>query len=199
MPKTKPELKLGKLKKKGKRARERTQVLKIVVQAPAGKAPSTQTAPFKTGMNRDIPMGGAGGSPNLLSNLLSSRQQQPAQVIQTPDQFKLQQDIKGIKEEQAGISEEIQQQKKERKERSDKGKVRGARANVEDEKEGTPFSMPEGEKIKIRVKAPLKEQLNPMTPEQLAEQSTEQTEAKADFSHSLRGMEPIGANPTDVF
>jgi len=56
---------------------------------------------FKTGMNRDIPLGGAGGSQNLIANLLASRQAQPsAQVIQTPDQFKLQQDIRDIKEEQ---------------------------------------------------------------------------------------------------
>jgi len=77
---------------------------------------------FKTGMNRDIPMGGAGGSQNLISNLLASRQSQPsAQVIQTPDQFKLAQDIKAIRTEQADIAEEVAIQKKERKERSDKG------------------------------------------------------------------------------
>lgn len=62
---------------------------------------------FKTGMNRDIPMGGAGGSQNLIANLLASRQAQPAaQVIQTPDQFKLAQDIKDIKAEQVAIAEE---------------------------------------------------------------------------------------------
>lgn len=84
---------------------------------------------FKTGMNRDIPMGGAGGSQNLIANLLASRQAQPsAQVIQTPDQFKLAQDIKDIKSgqadikaEQAGIAEEAAILKKARKERSDKG------------------------------------------------------------------------------
>jgi IMP dehydrogenase/GMP reductase len=77
---------------------------------------------FKTGMNRDIPMGGAGGSQNLIANLLASRQAQPsAQVIQTPDQFKLAQDIKAIRTEQADIAEEVAIQKKERKDRSDKG------------------------------------------------------------------------------
>ena len=77
---------------------------------------------FKTGMNRDIPMGGGGGSQNLIANLLASRQSQPsAQVIQTPDQFKLQQDIKAIRTEQADIAEEVAIQKKERQERSDKG------------------------------------------------------------------------------
>lgn len=76
---------------------------------------------FKTGMNRDIPMGGAGGSQNLIANLLASRQSQPAQVIQTPDQFKLAQDIKAIRTEQADIAEEVAIQRKERKERSDKG------------------------------------------------------------------------------
>ena len=54
----------------------------------------------KTGMNRDIPMGGGGGSQNLLANLLASRQSQPGQVAQTPDQFKIAQDITSIKAEQ---------------------------------------------------------------------------------------------------
>jgi hypothetical protein len=87
----------------------------------------------RTGMNRDIPMGGAGGSSNLMSNLvgrgLAVGPPQPS--IQTPDQFKLAQDITAIKtqqadikQEQAGIAEEIAIQKKERKERSDKGKPR---------------------------------------------------------------------------
>ena len=79
---------------------------------------------FKTGMNRDIPMGGAGGSQNLIANLLASRQAQPpasAQVIQTPDQFKLAQDIRSIKTEQADIAEEVAIQKKERQKRSDAG------------------------------------------------------------------------------
>jgi len=72
-------------------------------------------------------MGGAGGSQNLIANLLASKQAQPAaaapsaQVIQTPDQFKLAQDIKAIKAEQADIAEEVAEQKKERKARSDKG------------------------------------------------------------------------------
>jgi hypothetical protein len=68
---------------------------------------------FKTGMNRDIPLGGAGGSQNLIANLLASRQAQPsAQVIQTPDQFKLQQDIRSIKVEQAAQAEEQKVEKK---------------------------------------------------------------------------------------
>jgi len=67
---------------------------------------------YKTGMNRDIPMGGAGGSGNLMANLLSSRAQAPAAAIQTPDQFKLAQDIKSIKLEQANIAEEQQAQKR---------------------------------------------------------------------------------------
>lgn len=103
--------------KKKKKRRPR----KLTGRPPAGK----QIIPvFKTGMNRDIPMGGAGGSQNLIANLLASRQAQPpasAQVIQTPDQFKLAQDIKSIRTEQADIAEEVAIQKKERKERSDAG------------------------------------------------------------------------------
>jgi hypothetical protein len=88
-----------------------------------GKPSGRQRLPvFKTGMNRDIPMGGAGGSQNLLANLQASRQAQPsAQVIQTPDQFKLAQDIKAIRSEQADIAEEAAEQKKERKKRWDYG------------------------------------------------------------------------------
>jgi hypothetical protein len=105
-------------KKKKKRARPRRLT---------GKPPAKQMMPvFKTGMNRDIPMGGAGGSQNLIANLLASRQAQPpAQVIQTPDQFKLAQDIRDIKTEQVGIAEEAAILKKARKQRSDAGIPRG--------------------------------------------------------------------------
>ena len=41
-----------------------------------------------TGANRDIPMGGAGGSSNLLA-ALASRPLPPATPIQTPDQFQI--------------------------------------------------------------------------------------------------------------
>lgn len=78
----------------------------------------------RTGMNRDIPMGGAGGSSNLMSNLvgrgLAVGPPQPS--IQTPDQFKLAQDITSIKsqqadikKEQAGIAEQIGIQRKEKR------------------------------------------------------------------------------------
>lgn len=95
----------------------------------------------RTGMNRDIPMGGAGGSSNLMSNLvgrgLAVGPPQPS--IQTPDQFKLAEDIKGIRSEQASIKQEqsgiaqevaIQAEERKRKERSDKGKIRGPRINL---------------------------------------------------------------------
>lgn len=76
-----------------------------------GKPTGRQVIPmFKTGMNRDIPMGGAGGSQNLIANLLASRQvqpiAQPAQVIQTPDQFKLAQDIRAIRADQLYAEQE---------------------------------------------------------------------------------------------
>lgn len=83
---------------------------KMMARKPAAKPPLG--AVYKTGLNRDIPLGGAGGSQNLLANLLSSRQAQPAAVIQTPDQFKLAQDIKSIKVEQANIAEEQQAEKR---------------------------------------------------------------------------------------
>jgi len=55
----------------------------------------------RTGMNRDIPMGGGGGSPNLLQ-ALATRPPITGQggfTIQTPDQFKQAQDISTIAEE----------------------------------------------------------------------------------------------------
>jgi hypothetical protein len=64
---------------------------------------------------------------------------QPQATIQTPDQFKLAEDIKGIRSEQASIKQEqsgiaqevaIQAEERKRKERSDKGKIRGPRINL---------------------------------------------------------------------
>jgi len=69
----------------------------------------------RTGMNRDIPLGGGGGSPNLIASLA---RQAPtpapasAQVIQTPDQFNIQQDIKQIKAETAEIKTEQERVKR---------------------------------------------------------------------------------------
>jgi hypothetical protein len=121
------------LKRRPRKLKKEKLVVKVVVLD--GKREIDR----KTGMNRDIPMGGAGGSSNLMSNLvgrgLAVGPPQPS--IQTPDQFKLAQDISSIrtqqadiKQEQAGIAEEIAIQKKMRKERSDKGKVRGPRINL---------------------------------------------------------------------
>jgi hypothetical protein len=129
----------------------------------------------RTGMNRDIPMGGAGGSSNLMANLvrqgLAVGPPQPS--IQTPDQFKLAEDIKGIRSEQASIKQEqsgiakevsIQAEERKRKERSDKGKIRGPRINIATEnmpEEAIPTSSEEyvftspksaGGKAKLSVK-----------------------------------------------
>lgn len=64
----------------------------------------------RTGMNRDIPLGSGGGSPNLLASLA---RQAPPQVIQTPDQFNIQQDIKQIKVGQAQQQAEAEKMKAE--------------------------------------------------------------------------------------
>lgn len=74
----------------------------------------------RTGMNRDIPLSHGGGSPNLINaltrqGLLLPPNPQPqfyqaSQPIQTPDAFKVQQDIKEIKATQAGLAETIQKQ-----------------------------------------------------------------------------------------
>lgn len=62
----------------------------------------------RTGLNRDIPMGGGGGSPNLLAALAARPPiTGQAQVIQTPDQFKQAQDI-------SNIASELAAQKKQR-------------------------------------------------------------------------------------
>lgn len=78
----------------------------------------------RTGLNRDIPamtLGGAGGSPNLLQALASRPAitgQGGGTTIQTPDQFKLAQDITRIKAGQedikAGQETIIEQEKKRR-------------------------------------------------------------------------------------
>jgi hypothetical protein len=92
----------------------------------AGKKPSylgkvVVLGARQTGLNRDIPpMGGAGGSQNLLA-ALAARPPVSGQgyTIQTPDQFAIQQDIKSIKQEQTGIAQEIGVQAAERKRRAD--------------------------------------------------------------------------------
>lgn len=105
---------------------------------------------YGTGMNRDIPaMGGAGGSSNLVAALGRNVGSYSSQII-TPDQMKLQQDVTDIKaqhrmanegvhivEGQIVTPEELNAARAEatasaitklRKERSDKGKLRGPRA-----------------------------------------------------------------------
>lgn len=64
-------------KSKGKKKVVRRK--KVTMATPLPRMP--------TGYNRDIPMGGAGGSSNLLANIASMRQPPPAMPIQTPDQF----------------------------------------------------------------------------------------------------------------
>jgi hypothetical protein len=91
--------------------------------------------PRGTAMNRDIPLGGSGGSPNLIADLtrqglIRTPGMVPPQVIQTPDQFNIQQDIKGIRAEQATIAEEIA---KERKRRADAGLLREENAARKEE------------------------------------------------------------------
>lgn len=102
----------------------------------------------RTGMNRDIPLGGGGGSPNLIASLA---RQAPtpapatAQVIQTPDQFNIQQDIKQIKAETAEIKTEQARAK-----RADAGLTRienERRKEVEAEKRQEAKRAKFGEKV----------------------------------------------------
>lgn len=121
----------------------------------------------RTGMNRDIPMGGAGGSSNLMSNLvgrgLAVGPPQPS--IQTPDQFKLAQDISSIRTQQADIKEagvsiakeqaEIKQELAEertRKVRSDKGGKHKMKASGQEE-----MTMTAEEKAKRKAEVPMTE------------------------------------------
>lgn len=53
----------------------------------------TELPRLPTGANRDIPLGGSGGSSNLLA-ALAARPLPPAMPIQTPDQFSIQQEQK---------------------------------------------------------------------------------------------------------
>lgn len=131
-----------KLKSRPKREKRPSMLGKVVVLD--GKMAIDR----RTGLNRDIPMGHGGGSSNLMANLarqgLAVSQPQPS--IQTPDQFKLAQDITTIKsqqadiqqagasiaKEQASIKQELgaQAEERKRKERSDKGVLRGPRVKL---------------------------------------------------------------------
>lgn len=69
----------------------------------------------KTAMNRDIPLVmGGGGSSNLISALAGQqlRPVQAPQPVQTPDAFKVQQDIKDIKSAQVNIAQELLAQRR---------------------------------------------------------------------------------------
>lgn len=85
-------LKKDKAKKKKPRAKKRMSGLVVL----DGKRQINR----RTGMNRDIPMGHGGGSPNLMSVLATRAPTgQGGYTIQTPDQFKQAQDISTIAEE----------------------------------------------------------------------------------------------------
>ena len=86
-------LKKDKAKKKKPRAKKRMTGLVVL----DGKRQINR----RTGLNRDIPMGGGGGSPNLMSALAMrpAITGQGGYSIQTPDQFKQAQDISNIAEE----------------------------------------------------------------------------------------------------
>jgi hypothetical protein len=114
------------LKKKGAKKRK----------APR-KMPKKMIAPvYGTGMNRDIPMGGAGGSQNLMANLLASRPAvlPPQPAIQTPDQFKISENLKGIREEQQRVAEVVSRSKvaaEESRKRADENKQMREQAKQE--------------------------------------------------------------------
>lgn len=74
-PKTKKPKKTAPKKKRAPRKKTITQIAEL--------------PRLPTGANRDIPMGGAGGSSNLLASLASFRPPPPATPIQTPDQFQI--------------------------------------------------------------------------------------------------------------
>jgi hypothetical protein len=61
-----------------------TKKVKVVKRKKVGALPR-----LPTGFNRDIPLGGSGGSANLLANIASLRAPPPAMPIQTPDQFNI--------------------------------------------------------------------------------------------------------------
>jgi hypothetical protein len=98
---------------------------RMVVEAPFAK--------FATGANRQIPGGiiggGGGGAPSAPASFIqagyASRAPPPATPIQTPDQFTL---LRSLQSQAETIQSVVEEQKKVRKERSDKGMKRGASA-----------------------------------------------------------------------
>lgn len=100
------------------KAKPRKKVIRMVPPPPQQALPR-----LPTGFNRDLPFGaGGGGSGNLIS-AIASRPQPPSQPLQTPDQFNAIREAQKVTEVVQAIAEE---QKKVRKERSDKGMKRGA-------------------------------------------------------------------------
>ena len=144
----------------------------------------------KTAMNRDIPLVmGGGGSPNLMS-ALAGQQLRPAQApqpVQTPDAFKVQQDIKDIKRAQVSIGEELLAQR------------RNYQANPLDRRAQTYYGQETAPMQPTlnppqEVKTPMKIQPSPFDTRGLDDKIT-MTEIPAppvDFSKSLVGMDGGG-------
>jgi hypothetical protein len=144
----------------------------------------------KTAMNRDIPLVmGGGGSPNLMSALAGQqlRPVQAPQPVQTPDAFKVQQDIKDIKRAQVSIGEELLAQR------------RNYQANPLDRRAQTYYgqeSMPMQPTLNLprEVRTPMKIQPNPFDTYGLDDKitMTELPSKPVDFSQSLVGMDGGG-------
>lgn len=144
----------------------------------------------KTAMNRDIPLVmGGGGSPNLM-NALAGQQLRPVQAqqpVQTPDAFKVQQDIKDIKGAQVNIAQELLAQR------------RNYQANPFDRRTTTYYGeesrpMPPALNQPREVKQPMRIQPNPFDTYGLDDKitMTEMPAPPVDFSQSLVGMDGGG-------
>lgn len=143
----------------------------------------------RTGMNRDIPLGGGGGSPNLIASLA---RQAPtpapatAQVIQTPDQFNIQQDIKQIKAETA----EIKTEQAEAKKRANAGLTREEnrrRKEVEEEKKQEAKRAKFGEKVIPHRDDATSAQKQMATPQEETKAQTAPLQPQTEFPKSAGG------------
>jgi hypothetical protein len=141
-------LKKDKAKKKKPRAKKRMTGLVVL----DGKRQINR----RTGLNRDIPMGGGGGSPNLMSALAMrpAITGQGGYSIQTPDQFKQAQDI-------SNIAEEVKKQRINIGQPVELGKVQDL-TNVEAQKKAFVKPEPQGagaEPLMAKAQAPMRKQM----------------------------------------
>jgi hypothetical protein len=181
-------LKKDKAKKKKPRAKKRMTGLVVL----DGKRQINR----RTGLNRDIPMGSGGGSPNLLQALAMrpAITGQGGFSIQTPDQFKQAQDI-------STIAEEV---KKQRISIGEPTQLTGVQdlTNVEAQKNMFVKPEPKGagaEPPKKQTQAPMKVQKEQQQRPRSAKQQEQKIKSKSEPTTPMQTeMQPARPSPSAI-